>query len=92
MASPVFSIIVLFITFLATSNGQNCGRSHVASLYSIGSEYASRGQWPWLVPLLTNSDSYFCGSTIVSEKHLITGELITVNAPANGSVDENDLF
>jgi hypothetical protein len=44
---------------------------------AIGSEYASRGQWPWLVPLLKNdSDKFFCGSTIVSEMHLLTGKIL----------------
>jgi hypothetical protein len=75
MASPFVSILVFFITFLVTSNGQDCGRVKVSGSLTIGSEHAVRGQWPWLVPLLRNeSDKFFCGSTIVSEKHLLTGE------------------
>jgi secreted trypsin-like serine protease len=75
-APTVITVIVLFLTaFLATANGHECGRVKVATSLSIGSEYAIRGQWPWLVPLLKNdSDKYFCGSTIVSERHLISGE------------------
>jgi hypothetical protein len=75
MASPVFSIIVLFfISFLASANGQFCGSAQVATSFSFGSEFASRGQWPWLVPLLTATGKYFCGSTIVSDHHLLTGK------------------
>jgi secreted trypsin-like serine protease len=82
MASPVFSIIVLFfISFLASANGQNCGRVKVplVSSLSIGSEYANRGQWPWLVPLMTTAEKYFCGSTILSELHLLTGEIFAMD-------------
>jgi secreted trypsin-like serine protease len=76
-APTVITVIVLFfITFLATANGQDCGCIKVAVSFSIGSEYAVRGQWPWLVPLLKNdSDKFFCGSTIVSDRHLLTGEI-----------------
>jgi secreted trypsin-like serine protease len=76
MASRVVTILVFFITFLATCNGQNCGRVKVEGALSIGSEYAVKGEWPWLVPLLRNdNDKYFCGSTIVSEMHLLTGKI-----------------
>jgi hypothetical protein len=76
MASRVIAVIVLFfISFLATANGQFCGRSQVANSLSIGSEYAMRGQWPWLVPLLKKDrNKYFCGSTIVGQNHLLTGK------------------
>jgi secreted trypsin-like serine protease len=75
--SPTFvTFLVFLITFLATVNAQDCGRARVAASLSIGSEYAVRGQWPWLVPLLKNdSDKFFCGSTIVSQMHIITGKI-----------------
>jgi secreted trypsin-like serine protease len=74
MASPLVTILVFLMTILATYNAQFCGRVKVASSFSIGSEYAVKGQWPWLVPLLNVTGSFFCGSTIVSEKYLITGK------------------
>jgi hypothetical protein len=74
MASPVITIIVFFITFLASSKAQTCGRTKVANSFSIGSEYAIKGQWPWLVPLMNKTGGYHCGSTIVSEKHLLSGK------------------
>jgi secreted trypsin-like serine protease len=68
---------VLFLAaFLATANAQFCGRARVTGSLSIGSEYAFRGQWPWLVPLLKiDGDKFFCGSTIVSENFLLTGKI-----------------
>jgi hypothetical protein len=74
-APTVVTVIVFFAALLATCNGQDCGRVKVLVAYSIGSEYASRGQWPWFVPLLNNEgDKFFCGSTIVSQNHLLTGK------------------
>jgi secreted trypsin-like serine protease len=83
MASTVLSVIVIFISFLATSSAskiQFCGRAQVAASFSFGSEFAMKGQWPWLVPLLTTTDKYFCGSTIVSEKHLLSGNVAVVTS------------
>jgi secreted trypsin-like serine protease len=77
MASRVVTLLVFLITFLATANGQDCGRVRVTEGLVIGSEYAVRGQWPWLVPLLKNdSDKFFCGSTIISENFLLTGKIL----------------
>jgi hypothetical protein len=73
-APTMITVIVFLAALLATCNGQDCGRVKVLVALSIGSEYAMKGQWPWLVPLLKNdSNKFFCGSTILSQNHLLTG-------------------
>jgi secreted trypsin-like serine protease len=80
MAAPVFTFLVFLMTLLAIANGQECGQIKVTAALSVGSEYAVRGQWPWFVPLFDNAnDKYFCGSTIVSENYLLTGELTVID-------------
>ncbi|XP_053695672.1 serine protease gd-like [Sabethes cyaneus] len=62
---------------VSTSN-RVCGkpaRSFLNKL-SFNGELSERGQFPWAVPLFDRTDrqdpKYFCGSTIITRKHLIT--------------------
>jgi hypothetical protein len=71
---PATVFVVLF--FSCISESLQCGQVKVGRPLSVGSEYASRGQFPWLVPLFTvNEDKFFCGSTIISERHLMSGNV-----------------
>lgn len=63
-----------FAILLKFSSTLECGRSQVAASFSVGGEYSSRGQWPWLAPLANRADNkFFCGSTIISDRHLLSG-------------------
>jgi len=65
-------IAIISVRFI---NSQNCGRVKVGTSFTIGSEYATKGQFPWLAPLFyKKDDEFFCGSTIISERHLLSGE------------------
>ena len=67
-----FGILIISLNFIYS---QNCGRAKVGTSFSVGSQYASKGQFPWLAPLFyKKGDEFFCGSTIISERHLLSGE------------------
>jgi secreted trypsin-like serine protease len=66
----------VLISFINLTFSQECGRSTFGSEFSIGGEYSTQGQWPWLAPLLTkDKHKFFCGSSIISDRFLLTGEL-----------------
>lgn len=62
----------------ASSASFTCGKpsSTGLNLLSFYGEKVSKGQFPWIVPLFDHSQvrepTYICGSTIISQKHLIT--------------------
>ena len=68
-------ILVLITTFISSLSSQDCGRVKVGTSFTVGSEYAIKGQFPWFAPLFyKKDDKFFCGSTIISKKHLLSGE------------------
>lgn len=69
-----FSVIIG--SFLLTADAQECGNVKYTSELIYGGEYAKRGQWPWLCAIHDGvSDEFFCGSTLISKKHVLTGEI-----------------
>ncbi|XP_058824270.1 serine protease gd-like [Topomyia yanbarensis] len=62
---------------LTTSN-RVCGKPSKSFLnkLSFNGELTEKGQFPWIVPLFDRTDQrdpkYFCGSTIITRKHLLT--------------------
>lgn len=63
-----------------TVEAQECGNVKFSSELIYGGEYAKRGQWPWLCTLHdTESDEFFCGSTLISSTHVLTGEFIIID-------------
>jgi secreted trypsin-like serine protease len=71
-----FSVIVgSFLLFTNVVEAQECGNVKYVSGLIYGGTYAQRGQWPWLCAIHdTTSDEFFCGSTLISKKHVLTGE------------------
>lgn len=58
-----------------SSLAEECGQVKYSSELIYGGVYAKRGQWPWLCTLHDiESDEFFCGSTLVSSRHVVTGE------------------
>jgi hypothetical protein len=79
-------ILIIIVTVMSqlTTAELDCGKIHRLEFGPLmaGTRAVSSypGQWPWLVPLFfTNESSYeqfLCGSSLISHKHLLTGELL----------------
>jgi secreted trypsin-like serine protease len=78
----IFFILTIF-KFISISHGfsrfggyeQECGEVQVGVGYIAGGNFSTKGQWPWLASLHYNKNGrYFCGSSIISKRHLLTGE------------------
>lgn len=66
-----FKFLVIFLCFEAF---ETCGRFSYGGGTIVGGEFIKKGEWPWLVALFeSKSRSYFCGGTLISEKHVLTG-------------------
>lgn len=66
---------IFVIISINLSKSQECGKQKHGSSLIAGGEFSWRGQWPWLAPLFYSlDDRFFCGSTIISKKHLLSGK------------------
>jgi hypothetical protein len=64
--------LILFISIFAI-NADECGKVKVGSGLSVGGEFSTPGQWPWLASLF-HKGKYHCGSSLISKKHLLSGK------------------
>jgi secreted trypsin-like serine protease len=80
--SKIFFLIVIF-KFISISHAisrfggdaQECGQIQVGISFIAGGNFSTKGQWPWLASLHYNKNGrYFGGSSIISKRHLLTGE------------------
>lgn len=72
-------LIFIIILFLNISNfyAFECGKRKIigAGIRIIGADNPYYGQWPWVATLfLKELEKFFCGATLISEKHLLTGK------------------
>ncbi|XP_070506782.1 serine protease gd-like [Chironomus tepperi] len=71
-------ILVFVLTILMSINEQStaatptCGKSMSGRGNVVGGKFASRGEHPWNVALVSPSGEYFCGATLVSTRKVIT--------------------
>lgn len=72
--TKIFGLSVILAS-LISALAEECGQVKYSSELIYGGVYAKRGQWPWLCTLHdVESDEFFCGSTLVSSRHVVTGE------------------
>jgi hypothetical protein len=72
MSLKIYLWVILH--FVVAILAQECGRTEGIS-NSIGSEYSKQGEWPWLAPLFRKqNDKFFCSSSIISERFLLSGK------------------
>lgn len=82
--------IVRYISFIfyliaiasAVDRKRNCGVPKRLSGLIIRGESFSRGSFPWTVALLaskTQPPSYFCGGTLISSTHVVSGKKLECN-------------
>jgi hypothetical protein len=60
-------------------SGKTCGLVHKGSGLIVNGAEFRRGSFPWLVALMYVGDNspskFFCGGTLISAKHVLTGKL-----------------
>lgn len=72
-------LIVSLLVCSCNSEDNVCGRSDQSAGLIIGGSPVSRGKWPWIVALFkttANESKFFCGGTLISNKHVVTGECL----------------
>ena len=46
----------------------------------VGGNSSYPGRWPWFASLfLKKDDRFYCGSSLISDRHLLTGESMKIN-------------
>jgi secreted trypsin-like serine protease len=67
--------ILIFVEF--SESYEICGDRRGVALLSIGGIPSAKNQWPWLDAFVhTQANSFFCGGSLVSERHVLSGELM----------------
>lgn len=68
------------MTTEVSSSNFECGIVTLIQGQSIGGTETKRGQWPFLVALHNiEKQKFFCGGNLISAKHVLTGNLSTIN-------------
>jgi secreted trypsin-like serine protease len=84
----MFRLLISLLLVIRLTNSQECGKSQFGASFSVGGEYSEPGQWPWLAPLFKRpkdkaQESFFCGSTIIAKRFLLSGESFTQKLSKN---------
>jgi secreted trypsin-like serine protease len=76
MSSKRIFLYFVIVQCVIIALAQECGIVKYSSELIFGGDYAKKGQWPWLCTLHdVESEEFFCGSTLISNRHVLTGEL-----------------
>lgn len=69
------SLLAFFLSLFVISCATECGRKKDGTYLIAGGDHTEPGDWPWLVSLhQSKNGKYFCGSSLINEKLLVTGE------------------
>lgn len=86
----IFALMILFVSLTSADNiagksvthttrNDNCGVPHRLRGNISGGRGFPRGSFPWMVALLyddsVNEPKYFCGGSLISLKHILTGKV-----------------
>ena len=72
--SYLLSLLIYFSCF-KVQEAANCGHKFSGVGYIVGGSKALPNAWPWLTVLLYKpKNKFFCGGSLISEKHVISGE------------------
>jgi secreted trypsin-like serine protease len=74
----IFVILLAICCFFVEGQSvrEKCGRKFSAIGTVFGGERTQSNEWPWLAALFYwPKDVFFCGGSLVSSKHVISGEI-----------------
>lgn len=73
----VIPLVLIFTSLCASGKpAKNCGKQAVGAI--VGGKNFTRGDFPWNVALMDKRKTppeFFCGGTLVSSSHVITGKI-----------------
>ena len=81
-------LALMFISLCASgrvprrTTAENCGKPYQGAGAIVRGNYYTRGDHPWNVALMDQRNTppqFFCGGTLVSLSHVVTGELSSEN-------------
>ena len=81
-------LVLMFISLCASgivsrqNIAERCGKPYRGAGFIIGGDNFKRGDYPWNVALMWKNKTppeFFCGATLISLSHVITGEFVTFN-------------
>ena len=81
----VILLVLIFISLCASGTVQRrktagkCGKPNRAAGAIFGGANVKRGDYPWNVALMKKHKTlpeFFCGGTLVSSSHVVTGEFL----------------
>ncbi len=77
----IISLIILFEIVYSLHtwnvNGMVCGRVNISRPVIRDGNPSLRGEWPFIAALYkVNGSKFFCGGTIITNKHVLTGKSI----------------
>lgn len=59
----------------STKQEHACGRKSLIAFRIFNGEHSDPNSWPWLVVFhYTPKNVFFCGGSLISAKHVLTGE------------------
>lgn len=71
----LFFSATFYVAFSAKRMKFKCGQKHATNGFIFGGTPTSPHEWPWLVAMIyTPYDQYFCSGSIVSRKHVVSGD------------------
>lgn len=75
----IFFIILFCVNFeLLTIKAHECGKKEGEFKGTVyGGKKTEKAEWPWIVAFLHRKyQNFFCGGTLISEKHVLSGEVM----------------
>lgn len=70
----IWNFLFVFVTFEVSAD--QCGTVKFIEPQIVGGSQTTRGEWPFIAALYYTDDAkFFCGGTLISAKHVLTGVL-----------------
>lgn len=83
-ASVVIFLICLENSLTIANDFEKCGTASVHGGLGIHGSSTRRGQFPFLCALYSlEENQVFCGGTLITTKHVLTGSLLMKNLDVN---------
>lgn len=75
---PLLTFLVTFTLLIAiVAQDEGCGTRIGKFGMMFGGNQTQKGEWPWIVAFFFQpGDRFFCGGSLISIKHVLSGECL----------------